>query len=351
MPVGVLILCAWLTGCKDKNEIKVYRVSNAEPESMQSPESQGMETASQIKSPADAAGQQTPAGNPPSNWEAQPLTAMRMASFLVRGDKGTVADISLVSLAGPAGGILDNVNRWLSQLGRPAVTAEQLQHIATHVNTPIGDVIVVDLEGLAEGADPSKDGRIIAGIASGDNGTFFFKMRGNSALVESQKDAFINYIGSVRMAGSPTSPPAPPMESEHTKIQWKIPDQWTPVAPSAMRYASCVATGKNGESADISVTVFPGEGGDDLGNVNRWRTQTGLGEIRADELKSLIISVPGRDGGILTVDMNGPKARILAGWTRANGKAWFFKLTGPDDLAESEKPRFIELLKSVQFPP
>jgi hypothetical protein len=276
---------------------------------------------------------------------------MRLASFLVRGENGTIADISLVSLAGPAGGILDNVNRWLSQLGRPSVTSDQLQQIAKHVNTSLGDVTIVDLEGLAEGADPAKDGRIIAGIATGDNGTFFFKMRGNSALVESQKNTFMNYIASVRMAESTAPPAAPPVESEQSKIQWKIPSEWTLLAPSAMRYASFAAAGKNGESADISVTVFPGEGGDDLGNVNRWRTQTGLGEIRADELKSLIISVPGRDGGILTVDMNGPKARILAGWTRANGKAWFFKLTGPDDLAESEKPRFIEFLKSVQFPP
>ncbi|MCK9589700.1 MAG: hypothetical protein WC076_12025 [Terrimicrobiaceae bacterium] len=140
-------------------------------------------------------------GNPPQNWEAQPLSSMRQASYLVKGDNGAIADISLVTLAGPAGGDLDNVNRWLSQLGRPAITGEQLGQMARHVTSPLGEVTVVDLEGLPQGADAAKDGRIVAGIVSGDSGTFFFKMRGNAALVESQKAAFIQWIGTVRLAG------------------------------------------------------------------------------------------------------------------------------------------------------
>ena len=45
---------------------------------------------------------------------------MRQASFLVHGDNGAVADISFVSLGPAAGNVLDNVNRWLGQLGRTA---------------------------------------------------------------------------------------------------------------------------------------------------------------------------------------------------------------------------------------
>ena len=42
-----------------------------------------------------------------------------------------------------------------------------------------------------------------------------------------------------------------------------------------MRYASFAAE-KNGEKADISVVTFPGDGGSDADNVNRWRQQFGL---------------------------------------------------------------------------
>src|SRR5205823_3483662 len=58
----------------------------------------------------------------PPNWEPQPLSQMRQASFLVKGDNGAVADISFVSLGAGAGNVLDNVNRWLDQLGQPPIT-------------------------------------------------------------------------------------------------------------------------------------------------------------------------------------------------------------------------------------
>ena len=68
------------------------------------------------------------------------------------------------------------------------------------MSSALGDATVVDLAGLPEGADAAKDGRIIAGIASGEGRTYFFKMRGNAALAESQKDGFIRWIGSVRVS-------------------------------------------------------------------------------------------------------------------------------------------------------
>ncbi|MFA7345060.1 MAG: hypothetical protein WC003_12220 [Terrimicrobiaceae bacterium] len=207
--LGLLLACGWASGCKDEDEIKVYRVSKPEPEPQQqqspAPANGEMGGMPQTGAPASAdapnARPSQVAGNPPPTWEAQPLSSMRQASFLVKGDNGTMADISLVSLAGPAGGALDNVNRWLAQLGRPPITGEQLSQMARHVPSPLGDAMVVDLEGLPQGADAAKDGRIVAGIVAGDNRTFFFKMRGNSALAGSQKEAFVRWIGTVRMAG------------------------------------------------------------------------------------------------------------------------------------------------------
>jgi hypothetical protein len=267
-----------------------------------------------------------------------------------------------VTLAGAAGGVLENINRWLSQLGQPAITQEKMAQIAQHVASPLGDVTVVDLEGLPDGADAAKDGRIIGGIASSDTRTIFFKMRGNSALAESQKEAFIQWIGSVRMAdaaseagpAAPTGPVAmePPVaDTEKPRIKWEVPQGWKTVAPTSMRYASFAAAGQNGESADISVSVFGGDGGGDLQNVNRWRSQAGLEAVGDAELKSLIVPVTCKDGEILTVDMTGPKARILAGWSQIDGQCWFFKLTAPDKLAASQKDAFAKFLQSVQFHP
>ena len=362
--LGSLLLCAGVSGCKDKKEIKVYRVSKAEDEAPArtampaQPEMGTMPPMGSPMAPALPDPQVTPVtGNPPSDWEAQPLTSMRQASFVVKGSNGALADISLVSLAGPAGGALDNVNRWLGQLGKPAITAEQLEQMAQLVPSPLGEVTIVDLEGLQQGADPAKDGRIIAGIVPGTNGTLFFKMRGNAGLTASQKAAFIAWISTVREAApgpARATSPAPASTapvSASPQIKWQVPETWKPVPPSPMRHASFSVTGENGESADISVIVFDGNGGGDLENVNRWRGQIGLEPLSPQGLEPLIVPVTAKESRILTVDMSGGKARILAGWTRAGGKSWFFKLTAPDKLAEAEKPAFLEFLQSVQFQP
>jgi hypothetical protein len=113
-----------------------------------------------------------------------------------------------------------------------------------------------------------------------------------------------------------------------------------------MRYASFTAE-SNGLKADISVVTFPGDGGSDADNINRWRQQIGLGPV--DSVDSLI--VPQHAGALhfSTVDMAGPTARVLAGWTRHDGRTWFFKLTGPPSLVEEEKPTFEKFLQSVRF--
>ena len=383
--IGLLLAAALLAGCKDRNAVKVYRVSKAESESSApqapAPDRSGMGGLPAMGSPADIPGPVAQPsqvkGNPPPNWEAQPLSTMRQASYLVKGANGETVDISLVALAGPAGGVLDNVNRWLSQLGRAAVTGEDLAQKAQHVSSPLGDVTVVDLQGLPDGADPAKDGRIIAGIVTADGKSWFFKMRGNAALAGSQKEGFLKWIGTVQVAGDAGGPaPAVPSDSpvvpaDHPaipgtsaapdtmsapaagpeKIKWEAPAIWKPAAPKAMRYASFEVAGQDGETADISVSVFGGDGGGDLGNVNRWRSQIGLGEVDAAGLKPLVVPVAGKDNEILTVDMAGPKGRILAGWAKIGARTWFFKLIAPDGLAGSEKAAFVKFLQTVQFQP
>lgn len=138
----------------------------------------------------------------------------------------------------------------------------------------------------------------------------------------------------------------PPQSAEKPEIKWEVPPEWSSVPPSAMRYAS-FATEKNGEKADISVVTFPGEGGSDADNVNRWRQQIGLGPVSS--LEAIVAPLEVGDHRFLTVDMAGTSTRMLAGWVRHEGRSWFFKLTGPPALVEQEKPKFTAFLQSVRF--
>ncbi|MEY2509131.1 MAG: hypothetical protein QOH01_3460 [Verrucomicrobiota bacterium] len=148
-------------------------------------------------------------------------------------------------------------------------------------------------------------------------------------------------------ASSPNADaPAASSSSEKPQIQWDVPAGWAPIAPSAMRYAS-FTTEKNGEKADISVVTFPGDGGSDADNVNRWRQQIGLGPV--DSVDALIVPQHAGPLHFSTVDIAGATTRVLAGWTRHEGRTWFFKLTGPPAVVEEEKSKFAAFLQSVRF--
>ena len=147
-------------------------------------------------------------------------------------------------------------------------------------------------------------------------------------------------------ASSPSADAVAPPTSEKPQIKWDVPAEWTSMPASAMRYAS-FAVEKSGEKVDVSVVTFPGDGGSDADNVNRWRQQIGLGSI--DSVDSIIVPIHAGDLHISTVDMAGTTARILAGWTRHDGRTWFFKLTGPPGLVEEQKPKFTAFLQSIRF--
>jgi hypothetical protein len=289
----------------------------------------------------------------PPNWEPQPPSQMRQASFLVKGDGGAVADISLVSLGTTAANVLDNVNRWLSQLGQPSITAEKLSEIAQQLTTSIGQVTIVDLVGLPKDADPAKDGRIIAAIAPTESGTLFFKIRGNAALTEEQKPEFIKWVAAVCNAQtenkSPQTAAMPPQDSAAPQLKWKTPEGWNEVPPSTMRYASFNASGENGAKIDVSIVTFPGDGGSDADNVNRWRRQIGLAPVDENAVTAEVNSLKAADTNFSTTDIAGSEARTIAAWTRREGRVWFFKMTGPNTAVEKEKQKFFDFVRSIQF--
>ena len=356
---SLLVICpvlvaAVLTGCEKNSEIKVYRVSKAPLEESASQQQDAMPTNTAApRMPGRLAPAAETAITTPPNWEPQPLSQMRRASFLVKGDNGAVTDISFVSLGAGAGNVLDNVNRWLDQLGQPPITEQKLGQIAQRLHTSLGDVIIVDLAGLSQNADPARDGRIVAAMLTTADSTLFFKMRGNADLTEAQKEDFTKWVAVVCNAQSETGsvqiPATPQSEAGAPQIRWETPEGWTEVPPSSMRYASFSASAENGDKIDISVVTFPGEGGSDPDNVNRWRGQIGLPPLDAKAVSSQITAVKTADATFSTTDIVGAKARTIAAWTHHDGRVWFFKATGPGAAVENEKPKFVKFIESVRF--
>ncbi len=196
---------AGLIGCERRDEtIKVYRVEKAPLQAAPANVEEGAAAIADLPPshpPIATNGVPSPAvpsASVPPNWEPQPLSEMRKASYVVHASDGSSADISFVALGGTAGDVLSNVNRWLSQLGQPPIIEQQLPTVVQHLPSELGHVAIVDLQGLPEQGDPKKDGRIVAAIATSDGSTSFYKMRGNNAVVGAEKENFLKWVTAMR---------------------------------------------------------------------------------------------------------------------------------------------------------
>jgi hypothetical protein len=125
----------------------------------------------------------------PPGWQNLPASGMRLAAFKATdGDKS--AEVTIIPLAGAAGGLLANVNRWRDQIGLPATTDTALRKEATMLDSPAGSVVFVDLDG--------PKGRTLGGTLLHGGKSWFVKMTGPSDLVGKQKPAFETFVKSLR---------------------------------------------------------------------------------------------------------------------------------------------------------
>ena len=163
-----------------------------------------------------------------------------------------------------------------------------------------------------------------------------------------QQSAMPANAPSPSMPGGLAASGMPARDSTAPQLKWEIPQGWQQVPPSSMRYASFSA-GLDDNKIDISIVTFPGEGGSDADNVNRWRQQLQLPPMGPAGIASQVESVKGGDTVFSIVDIAGPNARTLAAWTRRDGRVWFLKATGPTAAVEKEKPNFVKFVQSVRF--
>jgi hypothetical protein len=119
---------------------------------------------------------------------------MRWAGFRVV-EENQSAEVTIVPLAGSAGGMLANVKRWRGQANLEPISEEQLRKEIQSLEVDGKPAYYADLTG------PEMDGarqRILAVGAEHGEQTWFFKMKGPADLVGKQKAAFEAFVRSVR---------------------------------------------------------------------------------------------------------------------------------------------------------
>lgn len=121
----------------------------------------------------------------PEGWTVGGRRAMRLATLEV-ADGDQKCDISLSQL-GPGQSVLNNVNRWRTQVKLPDVTEAELQH---------KPIVSGGFDGSLFEAVGEAD-TILAVMIPRPETTYFVKLQGPSALALREKEKFVQFTESI----------------------------------------------------------------------------------------------------------------------------------------------------------
>ena len=143
--------------------------------------------------------------------------------------------------------------------------------------------------------------------------------------------------------------------SEPQLPTWTAPGNWEEVAPGQMVLARFRSTGKDDQSAEVTVSALSGDGGGLLDNVNRWRRQIGLGPAEEADLAHLVTQLDGRGGRFMLVDMSGSdpaggkEIRMIGAVQPRSHRTWFYKFMGDPEVVAEDRDAFVRFVQGVQY--
>ena len=180
--VLLLIIILLLSSC-DKPEVTVYDIPKETSEITENLFDQPLANTPQSKPGTQA----LPIyWQIPDSWESKLATGFRKGSFLATNQHGVV-DISVISFPGDAGGLVNNINRWLGEVGlSPIKNVKDNPRIETRKLEDRYPLYTMVLEGSSK----STLGAILFLLEE----TWFFKGSGSTAAVNSQKENFQQMI-------------------------------------------------------------------------------------------------------------------------------------------------------------
>ena len=131
-------------------------------------------------------------------------------------------------------------------------------------------------------------------------------------------------------------------------ITYQTPESWTEHPPSSIRKANFKINNASGR-AEVSITVFPGDVGGTLANINRWRQQIELNSIDESKLNETITPVVISNHQGFFTKLEGNTQSILGGILPFHGSTWFIKMKGDILAVDEEVETFKDFLSSIQI--
>lgn len=134
----------------------------------------------------------------PKDWTEEPPKPMRAASFAVKGSEGETGEVIVTQMdASFFGSVLDNINRWRGQVGLERIKSEQDSKAQT-IKAGGKELKLYDFVGPKKDDQPAR--RILVTTMINGPSIWFFKLQGPSTLLDQQKQAFLDFLSSVKFA-------------------------------------------------------------------------------------------------------------------------------------------------------
>lgn len=362
--IGLITLWLGLAGC-ERPQIAVYEAPKDAPPPAPNASPHGHGAASGM----------LPEGMParpglrwktlPDGWTSRGAAGMRVANFSVSGKGPEAGDLAVIPLPGTGGSDLDLVNLWRGQLSLPPITAAELPSHTEETAIAGQPIKLFSIVGSGSTDASAAANQILVAALRKDGFTWFFKLAGDSETVAANREALKGFLADIEITPPESTPPdatavaAAPSVSENRsagapKARWEVPEAWkAEPAPQMVHSKWKVAT--DAGSADVTVSVFPGETGGLTANLNRWRSQVGLPPAPEAELAALADNLDVLGGKATLADFAGSSPedgranRIVAAVVRRDGLSWFYKLLGHPAVVEANREAFVKFVQSAQY--
>jgi hypothetical protein len=299
----------------------------------------------------------------PAGWKEEAGgNEMRLATIVIPADKRLELTVAVTPWSGTEQSMLANVNRWRGQMQLPAINAHELGAVTTEAKAGDRPITIVDLKGRF------KSGGMTAPFAGGPF-TAAGRPPKNTTSGLPAGHPSIEDANSGLPAGhppiesnGPKATSSPPAQASSDAPKFVAPPSWKSLGENGMHKAE-LAVGDGQQQALVTFIEFPVNEGpmisDPLMNINMWRRDIGLDEIKKDDLGKTTesITIDSRPATFAAIIPDAKKQEesqaakaILAAIVRDGDRLWFIKMKGNRNLVAAKQDEFKAFLKSVKFP-
>jgi len=184
-----LILCA----CKPEPKISTYEVKSESVAVSTKVKAEPATAPRAMVGDANMQAEVATFGEPkwgpiPKTWITSPPNPMRKGSWIITQPGGTKAEIAITVFPGDVGGDTANVNRWRGQIGLEKVSDEKIKSDQSPIS--VGNLTGRVYQLLSTDGNNSTT----AVILPKNNATWFFKLTGDTAVVNAEKESFLKMV-------------------------------------------------------------------------------------------------------------------------------------------------------------